>query len=759
MYSRSTKFVVLFHLKPPLPSERFSQLLSLSHVNPSFLSVRVNSSNVFCNRSKARVLSRRLLALPWALKNTSEALHLSGPSALIFSQQTILRVFSPQKPRPIFCSAISSMARLNLNALLPPGHFESSDCFQQMLSIDSALEALSMSKNNLALKLQALADDEGLEMPLYLSPGDWEQVISSLAYHRHSSENQPLSPQGAAEYDTIQQSLADLAILAKTFEELQAAARHRFELRARSLRQGRTGIMDFPDEVLMIIFENFRLPMDFPIFPPYPGDNKDDITTIKNIRLTCLRFRQNSSHLLVRYLNVSPDVSSLNHLERISSHPEISRGERILRIDLRYYSAAIAADFQAFSTMCYERLSRELGWLTEQAQYEDTPQCRYLPTGMTLESAKVSITGMLHILSLWEPFRNGTHIEESAHLHEVALALRRGHRRYRKLFQQQDRILQDGHFARAVAAAASKSKVWLFMSDTDREICFGNDRYELQREKLGRLDFMLIANPYRLQYDLTPMIKPQHSWLADGNAAEEVPNSLLYEIPLAMRTAEVNLVGFEVNMHCPHSLNLDISKEQLSDLTEVTKDLKTFKFCTRKLLGRRTDPVPRAEDLTGFYAYLRATMGPRLVPNLHLELANGFGLPDGIQFPIKPLLGSLDWHGLKSAVLEHVDVDLQDLKNIMGMLQPGTRLVLKDIRLGSGTWAAALDSLRSKVSRDSWLAYPKGAECDLMTAMEYANAFCEFYGSSRATLYITSVEGVENPLRNYNEAGEASAEL
>lgn len=584
-----------------------------------------------------------------------------------------------------------------------------------------------------------------------MSASEWADIENLLAY-MVQHDDRSLSAQEAAKFVTIQQSLSDLAILVNAFEELQAAARHRFELRARSLREEETGILDFPDEVLMMVFENCRLPLDFPIFHLDPGDNKDDTTTIKNLRLTCRRFRQNSSHLLVRCLNISLDVSSLNHLDNILSHPEISRGERILRVDMRYYSAATAADFQAFSTMCYEKLRWELVCLRLQAQQEENPwtQSRSLPKGMSLESAKVSMTGIQHILSLWEPFRNGTPIEDSAHLDEVALALRRGHKRYRKLFQQQDKILQDGHFARAVAAAARKSKVWLSMSDTEIN--------SLNRPRFGRLDFTFIANPYRLQYDLTPMIRPQGSWRADGNAAGEVPKSLLYEIPLAMRRAEVKLVGLKVNIHYPPGLNLEMSKEQLSGLTDATKALKTFKFCMRKLDGRSIDPVPRPEDLRSFYAYLCATMGPRLVPNLHLDLPNKFGHPDGMRFPIEPLLCSLDWHGLKAAKLEYFDVSLQDLRHLMDMLEPGTRLGIEDIHLGSGTWAAALDCLRSKVSWDSFLNRPRGAEVDLMTDEEYNDVFnedSEF--DSEATRYITSAEGVENPLRR--NATEASMEV
>lgn len=178
-----------------------------------------------------------------------------------------------------------------------------------MLLTDSALEALSISKSGLELKLRS----------------------------RSVSGGRPSSAEAAVEYDVIMQSIADLEEVVKTFEDLQAEARHLFELRARSLRQREKSIMDLPTEVLLSIFKNFRPPIDFSTIPLEGRNDEPDVETIKSIRLTCFRFCQISSHLLIGRLSVSPDMASLDRSERVSSHPEISRGELILSLDLKCY--------------------------------------------------------------------------------------------------------------------------------------------------------------------------------------------------------------------------------------------------------------------------------------------------------------------------------------------------------------------------------------------------------------------------------------
>lgn len=66
-------------------------------------------------------------------------------------------------------------------------------------------------------------------------------------------------------------------------------------------------------------------------------------------------------------------------------------------------------------------------------------------------------------------------------------------------------------------------------------------------------DFDPFADPNVLAQ--SSLIQTQAWWRAEGDEAGEIPQSLLYELPLAMRTAQVRLAGLAVNIKSPSKLN------------------------------------------------------------------------------------------------------------------------------------------------------------------------------------------------------------
>lgn len=762
---------------------------------------------------------------------------------LVINHRAVLCITFCLPTRFVPCFAMSSVAPLNPNALLPAmpsillplEHFESNDHFQQMLSIDSALEALSFSKNNLRLKIQALAISEGFAKPGPVALFNLEYFIEDGV--------EDLSARGAAEYNALQQSSATLNTLVKTFEELQTATRHRFEQHARSLRQGKTGIMDLPNELLFMIFKNFRRPLDDSDFC-HISDEKADIRNIKNIRLTCLRFRQISSQLLVRDIHLDLSISSVQYLEKVTSHPEISKGERVFTIDLRYYDATLATDLRAFSTMCYEKLEERIecferlleedqenqeakmalaklrkekrirkqeekqkqeekrkqeqkqkqgqkqkesregseedseGWSEDSERWsegdsdlesdEDLEDEIFPWNGLSRKSVEEGVINGRHILSSWDPFCDGNSIEESAHLDAPTLALQQGYERYGQLFQQQDRALQDGHLVRAIAAAgaASGSDVWLSMSDRRRNpwekyrrLCKRGFLDDGRLEVFGEMhqsDIELFAHPNRLV--MSVMVRPRQWWGArDIFESEGIPQSLLYELPLAIHRAGAKLAGYAVDIYRPYELNsLTLSQDQLSGLSDATRNLRTFSFRMQGHFEDRSGSTYDRESHSGFCAFLRAAMGPENVQRLFLSVDIYFrSWPKWCirRFQIEPVLCSSKWRNLKLAKFEHLDISLQELQQLMDMLNSGTCCQFEHINLTSGTWAAALDCLRLKVGRGSCVLSPQGAECRDLAKAKYRQIFGHYHNrylkiDTKAKDYITSVEGVENPLRD-----------
>lgn len=103
-----------------------------------------------------------------------------------------------------------------LSVQLASKHYGSNDYFQQLLSFDFTLEALLDSREHL-----------------------WHKV-----------EDLKLPGQNTEHYVALQRYRSDVDILIEKFEALQLGARNNFELRARSLRKDKKGIMDLPNELL-----------------------------------------------------------------------------------------------------------------------------------------------------------------------------------------------------------------------------------------------------------------------------------------------------------------------------------------------------------------------------------------------------------------------------------------------------------------------------------------------------------------------------
>lgn len=84
-------------------------------------------------------------------------------------------------------------------------------------------------------------------------------------------------------------------------------------------------ILDLPNELLKHIFEHVRRDvgiseLDFFDFPQHSSN------AIQKTRLTCRRFYETSSHLLLSYVTVNITHSSLARLDKVSRHPYISKG-------------------------------------------------------------------------------------------------------------------------------------------------------------------------------------------------------------------------------------------------------------------------------------------------------------------------------------------------------------------------------------------------------------------------------------------------
>ncbi|KAI0111235.1 hypothetical protein GGR51DRAFT_569257 [Nemania sp. FL0031] len=113
-----------------------------------------------------------------------------------------------------------------------------------------------------------------------------------------------------------------------------------------------TNVLDFPNEILFRIFDFVRSSHLNPGYGSPNGkwfsqdaiDIPPETRDIQNVRLTCRRFCDASSHLLLDYVCVEMQTASLTRLHEISRHPTICKGIRVVDVRLTFYHSKLTDD-------------------------------------------------------------------------------------------------------------------------------------------------------------------------------------------------------------------------------------------------------------------------------------------------------------------------------------------------------------------------------------------------------------------------------
>lgn len=202
-------------------------------------------------------------------------------------------------------------------------------------------------------------------------------------------------------------------------------------------------IPDLPDELLMRIFECLGRD-DFHEETYFVLGRLGNVDNIENVRLTCRRFCDTSSHLLLRSLQVDiTEPASLEHLEVVANHPSISKGIRTVEVVLKYYSLAQAENIQLFAACQASKMAHTLEvwhwWDVERLDSPSTP----IHTGSAIAEARP-------ILESWQQVaERGIEAEGDE---SPRTLLRRAHDEYRRRYNEWS-TLCDGGLLRAAFSA------------------------------------------------------------------------------------------------------------------------------------------------------------------------------------------------------------------------------------------------------------------------------------------------------------------
>jgi hypothetical protein len=146
-----------------------------------------------------------------------------------------------------------------------------------------------------------------------------------------------------------------LSTLGPMFGNMRDTVRKAVDVSPSAIRP--RNILELPDEILIEIFKHVK---DYPRHLPYEARLISPPGHVKDIRLTCRRFCNTSSHLLLDLVCVEMTPQSLAQFEDISRHLLISKAVRTVRVLAHFYNSAMADRFGVFASYHVARMTANI---------------------------------------------------------------------------------------------------------------------------------------------------------------------------------------------------------------------------------------------------------------------------------------------------------------------------------------------------------------------------------------------------------------
>jgi hypothetical protein len=520
-------------------------------------------------------------------------------------------------------------------------------------------------------------------------------------------------------------------------------------------------ILDLPDELLRTIFKRFMEGSmssgDHFYIPDYGYQN--GLKDIKNIRLTCQRFCNTSSHLLLRHIDVTMRPSSLTRLKEVACHPLLSKGVQAVRVHLNYFSASLATDIFHFATLAIMHLEHSLEFFKGLLRRNLDEKLFNMPR----EEIGPAIDKGALILEEWSEFLNVLRDSDEdpdvfkggiANSREVA-GLVSAHEIYRQQYLAQESVLKDGTFLQVIVTAMSKMPTAkrLFVGDLFSD--FEDGRYEYVKPFVDAVE-----DPESLAASRTVM---SLDWAAArSNGLDDQPKEIFLQLMMAVFDIDIQINYLCINSSSAADLLVPATQEQLQHLAARTEQLRVFAL-RGSVFGTDVEPIfdYGPEQIASLCSLISSCRGGKALTRLDIDM--NFTLHKFAPRPLVsmgPLLVSRHCPDLRALSLSVFPLHLRELKTFLGGLNGPLCITLFNVLLLSGTWAEALDLIRQKANYLSFMARQRGAECDDMSEEDIMAIF----GKERiplpgehgeATRYIRGY-AKENPLR-IREGTSASA--
>lgn len=483
-------------------------------------------------------------------------------------------------------------------------------------------------------------------------------------------------------------------------------------------------ILDLPEELLTRIFEYVRGEKSVYEKDLYFFDfARTSTASIQQVRLTCRRFYETSSHLLLDYIPVCLTRQSLARLDEVSRHPFLSKGVRAIKLSLvPFYDAVLASDIHAFAAYQASKL------------WEDVDRWEMFKSNVNLAPPNLSedaITKANSLAQSWdEVAAQGVDTTDADHI-----LLTRAYEEYGKRYRDHKEMCES--LAQGIACAMMRMPTasWL-----------NTDGYDSWREYISCFLPNDLDTPDSL---MEKLVMPLGGLLGWGDAQkyglEPPPFNLISDLLLSIQQLGVTLKGLDLGTPPPaDGISIVQTTQEESELHAAVRQLKAIQFHPRNNIWSREWTERPAEEWKPFIKFLTHLLHTESLQKIDLSFYfMGHDDPQPL-LSMATLLLSFTWPNLK---ILHFNGPFyfEELQSVVKRLDKKVRLQWSGF-LMSGSWAQVLDFLKQQkfnsieVGDVNQSIY--GQECDEMTTEERKAIFYEDRLKSRwntgslATQYV-----------------------
>lgn len=530
-------------------------------------------------------------------------------------------------------------------------------------------------------------------------------------------------------------TVSELKSLLPRLDSLQRSLRKTFAAHARPLIE-KLHLFHLPDELLMKIAEDVRGDFNF----KHDNYSIAGIKGIKDLRLTCSRLCHASSHLLLYRLDVSLTTSSLNYLDEVSRHPQISTGIRSLHIRAGLFHPTPANDLQSFIAEVLRIMRQDhqcdlnyLHYYADEFEVRTMFEASNLPSPADYESLCETVDRLGKRQEMIRSYTNFLITERSRpDLDQNMGPLRQAYNEYCWLHNNQMALLLNGTFVQRIAQAVAKMPTVAGLTIIDFA---GFELRSLPTEMSGPIYASVQKALFTSKLWDPEMISLLH----------QRPVPLLYQLPLALIRAGNRLTVLRICLKSITDYKMRLSEELAKDLVSGAEHLQVLDIDCQLTVQAFQSENPDGQVSESKLASL--FLSGKSLRSVTLRFGSSPNPRPGERSSLEPFLAMLPWANLKFISLVYGSFRYREISEHLEKLLSRTYILLDGVHLLSGLWADLLDVLRAKANRKSDVLDPTGDE-DQRLDHRFRD---QFYKGNRtkspAAAYIRR-QISENPLRS-----------